>query len=556
MASVNDKLGKILNHVTNLLRKVSMRKVLSGAFLFCLSFSLNLRLSFLDPDVHHDGYSLASAIAAQNGLLPNRDYFNQYGPVTSMLHGLWMNLTDTSLLQLRFFTAFLISLNFFLAFLFLLRKYSPLISTFIASAVAISYPFIVPPMLPWPSVLATTISLLVLWSMTRFFLNEKKKSPVLLIFAGLLVGLGFYVRIHMAALLGLIVLALIIRRRYREGVFFAVGFLLFVACVTVFQAFSSSFFPFFEQVILYPFGYYATEGLTPKQAAVNFFLFISFPVFSFLFVSASRLFFNDESPSRHSPKRISIFSFFATCIFSIAFIKGRSLETIPVEYRSFLNIDYLITFYSANFRFFLCFVIAGCFVILALSRKWLMDIFANDVKIIAFAIAIAVMTQLFPSPDVAHLWWIIPVLLSCLVVIIDHPSSINTPIAIFSSLVILINLLQIYEVDQRHRFSYSGSAVAGMKGYVDSLDKNLLAISRLIPPRAGTFHCFHGIFAAPNGRFLSSNSDYLNWGPQSDKKSFKTGFHFYCELNRGWIEPRGQLIWKSIDGDMMVTFQD
>ena len=63
----------------------------------------------LDPEPHHDGVMLAAAIGVSEGKIPNKDVFTQYGPLTPLLQGMWLRLTEPTLLSLRIFTSLLLA---------------------------------------------------------------------------------------------------------------------------------------------------------------------------------------------------------------------------------------------------------------------------------------------------------------------------------------------------------------------------------------------------------------------------------------------------------------
>ena len=57
----------------------------------------------LEPDPHHDGVIYGAAVGASQGLVPQRDFLSQYGPMQPLINGIWLTLFGTSMLSLRFF---------------------------------------------------------------------------------------------------------------------------------------------------------------------------------------------------------------------------------------------------------------------------------------------------------------------------------------------------------------------------------------------------------------------------------------------------------------------
>ncbi len=70
-----------------------------------------LNAARLDPEPHHDGYMLATAIASRDGFLPHSGYFDQYGPVSSYLLGLTLKFGFGPLLTIRLVTAITLILS-------------------------------------------------------------------------------------------------------------------------------------------------------------------------------------------------------------------------------------------------------------------------------------------------------------------------------------------------------------------------------------------------------------------------------------------------------------
>jgi hypothetical protein len=85
---------------------------LSGIFPYLITLIFSSLYFFnaarLDPEPHHDGYLLATAIAARDGLIPHTQVFNQYGPISSSLLALPLNLGYGPLLTIRISIAVLL----------------------------------------------------------------------------------------------------------------------------------------------------------------------------------------------------------------------------------------------------------------------------------------------------------------------------------------------------------------------------------------------------------------------------------------------------------------
>ena len=129
---------------------------------FFLIASIHLINARLDPDIHHDGIIYAAAVASSQGLLPNRDYFTQYGPVTSIMQGIWLYFTEPTLYSLRIFNVAILLISSYLVYKIIKTSINFSLALLILLALNISTPTILPYLVAWPSVISTMILLLVL----------------------------------------------------------------------------------------------------------------------------------------------------------------------------------------------------------------------------------------------------------------------------------------------------------------------------------------------------------------------------------------------------------
>ena len=78
----------------------SLESKISVLITFLIQITYFLIQSKWDPDPHHDGYVYAQALAASEGMVPNRDFFAMYGPLNPFLQGIWLNITNHNLISL------------------------------------------------------------------------------------------------------------------------------------------------------------------------------------------------------------------------------------------------------------------------------------------------------------------------------------------------------------------------------------------------------------------------------------------------------------------------
>lgn len=99
-----------------------MEVAFHACYIFLAIYAL-FRVYSLGPNPYEQGIMYTAAIAAREGLEPNRDFFMQYGPVSSWLQGYWMRLFGPELIQLQLSTMFAVlllsSVTFFTLRIFL-----------------------------------------------------------------------------------------------------------------------------------------------------------------------------------------------------------------------------------------------------------------------------------------------------------------------------------------------------------------------------------------------------------------------------------------------------
>lgn len=70
-----------------------------------VGLTIYLPIARLDPDPHHDGIQIATAIGVGSGRAIHHSVFSQYGPITAWLQGSWVWVTSPTLLNIRVLTA-------------------------------------------------------------------------------------------------------------------------------------------------------------------------------------------------------------------------------------------------------------------------------------------------------------------------------------------------------------------------------------------------------------------------------------------------------------------
>ena len=118
-----------------------------------------------DLEPLHDGLAFAMATATANDLLPNRDFFAQYGPLSPFIFGSVLKVFGHYMLVLRIFTAILLTVTGCIFFLILKRFISVKSACLLSITWAVSSPLYINlnTDLPWASVVTTLFSISILY---------------------------------------------------------------------------------------------------------------------------------------------------------------------------------------------------------------------------------------------------------------------------------------------------------------------------------------------------------------------------------------------------------
>ena len=114
------------------------------------------RLYILGPNTYEQGYMYTAAVAFENGSLPHKDFFMQYGPTVPAIQGSWMKLFGTDLIQLQHVTLLSLILTSMLLFIILRIRWSFFWSTILTLFWLMSGPH----GNPWSSVWSNFFALL------------------------------------------------------------------------------------------------------------------------------------------------------------------------------------------------------------------------------------------------------------------------------------------------------------------------------------------------------------------------------------------------------------
>ena len=507
---------------------------------FLLSFELII--GFLqapwDVDAHHDGIVYGAAVAASEGRKPNSEYFQQYGPLASSIQGIFLRFTEPSLYNLRIFTAITVA-AITLSIYFAARNVLSRQGAFaIAALWSISSPRMHATLLPWSSFYSTLFLIFAIFTVKKFGNRSYLGLNVGYFSAAGLIFLASLCRINVLGTAGALIALLVLRREWVHLKAVLGGFLFFFIVFNLLGAGLGFLRDFYYQCVIWAFGTYSTSGAEDaKGHVVNILLYLTIPFFGLVVMYASNLL--------KSKGLLSI-------IFVILLITLWS-KNLQVVHESYANPLYLFAFISEHMHYmFSYFGIFVSFLALIFFLK------KQDVSIdnlFLAAVGASTLSQLYPTPDPLHLWWVAPVGLCAAFCFLDIDFRIGqlkffapgfSKLAWVLLVVLFVPLIQEAKTP---RFSLESATLTRMQGQdqIDiDLDRTLQMLERQSLKGSVAFDCPDGIYSAAGGVYLPNGKDFVNWSPKPVFRLEDSRFIFVCNSKTSPNEYRNQFDWRIV----------
>lgn len=493
------------------------------------------RVAPLQVDPHHDGVILAAAIAVADGHQILSGAFSQYGPLPALLQGSVLWLFNTDLLTLRYLTAveclaigfaiYKLSLEFtsvnlsrITAFFWLLAS-SVWVTQFPGS------------LLPWPSLIST---MFVLFGMILLIRATQRVDATRAITAGVFLGLAGFCRIQAFALLPLIFLLTIIKfRRNRKILMFSLlGYLSSVLIVVIYLFITGGIDDFIQQAIITPLFVYSAVGQGNNYNRFQFALYIIEAIgFVILYFVSRHLFSKFKFKSN-----LVYVALITICMVGIN-LTGNwvAKSALPIKFRVLIGEPLQNLVISPLYFSVVSTAIMAILLIFNKSKKFQEVQFSEFVVIIA---AFGTLPQLYPQPDVMHLWWVAPIFLCSLLILI---SKIATPAVdpakilqtVYIACIILGTIASVLFIS-RPWVEYKLGVLQGT--YAHEEKALSLDIFRAIEKEAiigeTSFDCRDGVYAVANGRYLASDEWFVSWGYSAEVKPRIGSVRVICDKSQ------------------------
>lgn len=539
-----------------------MEVAFHACYIFLAIYAL-FRVYSLGPNPYEQGIMYTAAIAAREGLEPNRDFFMQYGPVSSWLQGYWMRLFGPELIQLQLSTMFAVLLLSSVTFFTLRIFLGNTLAIYLSALWLMSGPHGAPWSSLWSNLFAICGGCVIYYCKTNYRVFKTFRTFSYLFIANSFLVLGFFTRIHVIVVIFLITFLIFFdasTSREFKKIFFFTQF-----CVSVIFTLSLALMgvlrPWFEQCIIWTAKTYVGKGPGFTLARVGDALFIVIiPLLVGLLFLLLHLIFVRHAGKRSLPSIASRIVILIFTLVSLIFIFKYQFFERTYPY-TLVNPQVLMVTFSEKFFFFFTFAILSIFILLSILRLYFWFSKKEGSVSVFDCLAVGLLTQLYPLHDAFHIFVIVPGLLISIAYYykkeissfynysIRNQNFIKNMIGKGLLVVLLLqNLLLGLKVDYHFSSSIlSGIASRSYSSYVQEgrmteqwakqLDATITALSRY-PVRGNVhFYCKDGLFSSANGTYLPADQYYVNWGPiPKDRAVVK--YSFYCALTKDELYER------------------
>ncbi len=514
-----------------------------------LSFVLQAVILFLvaplQVDPHHDGIILGAAIASADGEFGPGSAFSQYGPLSPLIHGFFLDLTGSSMLNLRYFAALNTLLISYLLFKVMSKISSKQISILTAttwvltSAIwATTFPGA---LLAWPSLISTALILTSLNLLLPIFINSEKQidpSALHVFLAGVFLGLTGFARQQtwLASFLTLILIFFYVRGSGKTTLIFITGAVSSLLGMFGWLGLIGAWNSYLNQVIIWPLSAYSTLGANNNYNRYQFGSYvIQSAVLIVLIYLASIL-------RKHLKKPLYVYLVF-TPLIGLVVVSGFQIagqSNWPATIRVILGEPQEKIILS--FMYFGCvasIVLSGYF---ALKAKILLRQGGYE-KLVLAVFGLVGVIQLYPQPDVLHLWWVAPLVLPSAFIGFNLIAQKSKKISIkdliyvqtaFSLIGILLATIFIFKPWTEYKVPVlNGTYTFASKAEAIS---QFNQVQKYIKRGETSFDCADGVFAVSDGNYNSPDEWFVNWGMLDSEDPVVGKVRVICYQNMEYAE--------------------
>ncbi len=513
------------------LKFVLQRDIFLQLLVASVGLTIYLPIARLDPDPHHDGLQIATAIGVGSGRAIHQSVFSQYGPITAWLQGSWVWVTSPTLLNIRVLTALqVVLIGALMCRIFLQLRVERMIAIGVPIGWLLACPVwatgIGASFLPWSSItyglfLLTSITTLIEWARRN---DGRDKYGFA---SGLFIGLAIMTRTNLGVtfLIFLFASYLVLfvttgRPSASEIRWPFVGIFSGVVVPILILLSSKSFGDFIEQTILGPLNGKSSTATSQSFLLINY-IFLTLGFIALLIAIA--LFAKEKLDTPISKMLLVSFSFFVVII-NLSDVKITSISSWTVK--NFLSVqssESSTTLISIKIVVPLTIAIS-CY----LAIKSIFKIYAVQTKkpilsenyrrqlIVAVVVAagLSSLAQLYPRADVYHLWLLAPAPILLVFSTVHDWSAKALRILLIPLLFVPAcqNLNGLIKLEKLERRKWSGGVLDGMlikNEYFASFERANEVLRNVTEP--ASFECSDGLWSVWNQRYTADSASFVNW---------------------------------------------
>ena len=464
-------------------------------------------ISPFQGDGHHDGIVFAPSVAFSEGLVVQKDAFSLYGPLNVWLYGSILKFLPNQVLTLRLVAAFLSLATAWILYQVLKR-------TAIASqAIWISFTWTTSNAvymtsfpgspLPWASITANLSALIGLLILMGKF-KETKKNKMWFV-SGIFYGISIFARLQFIVLIPIFLFFILFSKnvKFRKSlVILSTGFAMGIISILVILFIQGALVSYVNQAVIYPLTKFPSLGLSTNYNLYLFTLVLSIPIISILFLFALR-------------KLLGKFN----SLLSILLLAGFLLALNFLGRWTISNLSFPLTprviageIFEKSGMWLSYSSALTCLVAIVIYFKNYLSL-DKSVDLKGFAIlstGFIGILQLYPYPDVLHLWWAAPLLIPSLHFIADR--ALTSEFLSLCKATILIGLFFFAYFLQQPWYEFKNYSLKGVYASQEKVElyEVYLPIENYQDSKSYRFDCADGVHSVAKGNYLSTDEWFIN----------------------------------------------
>jgi len=482
--------------------------------------TLFLPLSNRSIDYHHQGLIFSTALGVSKGLVLYRDIWSQYGPIPTYIQAVFLLVFGSKLLYLQILSVLISACSGTLAFSIFSKIYGVGSAATAVSIWALSAPFMLWPLHPWPTDFALLFFLIAIYLVCQ---EEKYSHNFLFLVSGFFVGISFWSRINTGVCIFVSTfLAIGLSLSWRRAQIFLYGFFTCITIGACLLALSNSLTSFFQQAIVWPLVWVGEikTGLESTDLVAYGLMVPS--IFGALFILSAVLI-----------NRLRGWFLLA----GIGFLVPGFIVTQYISNRLQTN-EVFWTPINPNWSFPGLTPITALwgFSLIALTRAWITFCSSrsfrfewlknrNQYDFFLLIASVGFLAGIYPQPDIYHLWWVVlPSLGPTVGLISSHiPQKVSRISLAFAAIIALLvpaisAVVQNYERENLVKWG-SGSPLSGMLEDRESFNihEQQFELIKYLQSTKGPLPvlnlCIDGFYFSLGEKTVLPDPYFFFWGP-------------------------------------------